>query len=54
MKHQKLTEKDIELIDLAHSTTYKSEVRKLMQEADTEEARQIIESIMEDVEQLED
>ncbi len=37
-----LTDKDMELIDEAYSTTYKSTVRSLIEQADTEECRRIL------------
>ena len=45
-----LTEKDKELIEEAYSTTYRSTFERLIREADTESARQIIRDIMTEVE----
>lgn len=42
MDKQPLTPKDLELIDEAYSTTYKSTVRRLIREAETDRCRQIL------------
>lgn len=39
---QKLTPKDLELLDEAYSTTYKSTVRRLIRQAETEKCRQML------------
>ena len=53
MKKEKLTTKDEALIEEAYSTTYRSTFERLMREAESEKARNIIRNIMNDVE-LED
>lgn len=50
-----MTQRDYELIEQAHETTYRSTFRRLMIEADTEECREAIHHIMCDRElELED
>lgn len=41
-----LTQNDLELIELAESTTYRSSIRKYIAEADTDAARQILTDIL--------
>lgn len=48
MEKEKLTAHDDELIDLAYSTTYRSSIRAMIQEADTERCRIILRRIMDD------
>lgn len=48
MSKGKLTANDEELIEMAYSTTYRSSIRKYIKEADTEEAREILTSILQD------
>lgn len=45
-KEEQLTANDEELIELAQSTTYRSSIRKYIEEADTERARHILTRIM--------
>lgn len=45
-KEEQLTANDEELIELAQSTTYRSSIRKYIEEADTERARYILTRIM--------
>ena len=50
-----MTKKDRELLEQAYETTYRSTFRRLIMEADTEECREAIHSIMCDREiELED
>ena len=53
MKTETLTTKDKDLIEEAYSTTYRSTFERLIREADTDKARNIIRDIMNEVE-LED
>lgn len=48
MEKEKLTVHDNELIELAYSTTYRSSIRAMIQEADTERCRAILRGIMND------
>lgn len=48
MEKEKLTAHDEELIELAYSTTYRSRIRTMIQEADTERCRVILRDIMSD------
>ena len=48
MEEEKLTAHDGELIELAYSTTYRSSIRAMIQEADTEQCRIILRDIMND------
>lgn len=48
MEEEKLTAHDGELMELAYSTTYRSSVRTMIQEADTERCRIILRGIMND------
>lgn len=43
-----MTEKDYELIDLAMSTTYRDSIYSYIDQADTEECRNILREILED------
>lgn len=45
-----LTPNDEELIELAYSTTYRSSIRKMLNEADTSRCREILQRIMDDPE----
>ena len=47
IKKQHLTENDEELIEMAYSTTYKSDFVQFIKEADTLKAKRIIENIRE-------
>ena len=46
----KLSKKDEELIDLAYSTTYRSSFNKIIAQCESEEAKEIVREIMEQVE----
>lgn len=46
MEKEKLTVNDEELIKLAYSTTYRSSIRTMIQDADTERCRVILRGIM--------
>lgn len=46
MNNEKLTVNDEELIEMAHSTTYRSSIRKNIADADTYTAKEILRSIM--------
>lgn len=46
MEKKQLTAHDEELIELAYSTTYRSSIRTMIQEADTERCRVILQDIM--------
>ena len=46
----KLSEKDEELIDLAYSTTYRSSFNNIIAQCESEEAKEIVREIMEQVE----
>ena len=48
MEKEKLTVNDEELIELAYSTTYRSSIRTMIQEADTERCRVILRDIIDD------
>lgn len=48
MEKEKLTVNDEELIELACSTTYRSSIRTMIQEAGTERCRVILRDIMND------
>ena len=48
MENEKLTANDEELIELAYSTTYRSSIRDMIAEADTERCRVILRCIMND------
>lgn len=48
MEKEKLTVNDEELIELAYSTTYRSSIHTMIQEADTERCRVILRDIMND------
>jgi len=48
MEKEKLTVHDEELIELAYSTTYRSSIRTMIQEADTERCRITLRGIMND------
>lgn len=48
MEKEKVTAHDEELIELAYSTTYRSSIRTMIQEADTERCRIVLRRIMED------
>ena len=48
MEKEKLTVHDEELIELAYATTYRSSIRTMIQEADTERCRIILRRIMDD------
>ena len=48
MEKEELTAHDDELIELTYSTTYRSSIRAMIQEADTEHCRTILRSIMND------
>lgn len=45
-----LTDNDLELIDIAQSTTYQDTIWQCIQKADSEEARRILTGILEDLE----
>lgn len=45
-----MTQRDLELIDEAYSTTYRSTIRELIKEADTEECRKILRNLLDDIE----
>lgn len=42
-----MTDHDLELIEEAESTTYRSTIYRCIEEADTEEARQVLMDILE-------
>ncbi|MCM1219149.1 MAG: hypothetical protein NC044_05470 [Prevotella sp.] len=46
MSNEQLTDNDLELIELAESTTYCSSIRKYIDEADTEYCKKILTDIM--------
>ena len=48
MEKEKLTAHDEELIELAYSTTYRSSIRRMIREADTERCREILRLILDD------
>lgn len=48
MEKEKLTAHDEELIELAYSTTYRSSIRRMIREADTERCREILRLILND------
>lgn len=48
MEKEKQTVNDEELIELAYSTTYRSNIRTMIQEADTERCRVILRDIIND------
>jgi hypothetical protein len=48
MEKEELTAHDGELIELAYSTTYRSGIRNMIQEADTERCRIVLRNIMDD------
>lgn len=48
MEKEKLTAHDEELIELAYSTTYRSCIRRMIREADTERCREILRLIQND------
>lgn len=48
MKKDKLTAHNEELIELAYSTTYRSSIRTMIQEADTERCHVTLRGIMDD------
>ena len=50
MANNQLTPNDEELIDLAYSTTYRSSIRKMMDEADTSQCRESLQGILDDPE----
>lgn len=43
-----MTEHDLDLIDLAESTSYRDMIYKYIEEADTDECRDILQNILED------
>lgn len=47
-----MTDKDLELIDLAESTTYRSTILRYIDEADTDECRNILKSILDESETI--
>lgn len=48
MEKEGLTAHDGELIELAYSATYRSSIRNMIQEADTERCRIVLRNIMDD------
>lgn len=46
MNNEKLTANDEELIEMAYSTTYRSEIRKYIADADTNTAKEILRSML--------
>ncbi len=46
MSKEQLTDNDRELIELAESTTYRSSIRKYIEEADTQYCREVLADIL--------